>query len=440
MVVVLGVVVTLVYERTESDLLDAVDAGIRSRAEVLVADVHLRGPRLASVQPTLIEKDEAFAQLASSTGRILESSQQVAGKSLLPPQTIRSVTTPTLFDQRIAGVDGTTRVLAVPVDIPAGHWVVLVGASLQDNNDALRRMETALWTAGLISLVLSAIAGWLVAGSALRPIERLRRDAAAIQASDLGRRLDVAGDRDEIERLGTTLNSLLDRLERSAAKERRFLDNASHELRTPVTILKGELELALSGDRSVEELKAAISSAAEEADHLADLADGLLLLSRVGDGGLGIRREEVDVAELARQVAGHAQAAARQQGVRVEVEATRVVADVDRIRVHQVLDNVLSNAIRHTPAGGLVTVEVSRDEQEVRIAVQDSGSGFPKSLLSTALNPFTSGSGSTGSGIGLSIVNAIAQEHGGAVRLENLVLGGAQVVITFVDRRRGELP
>ncbi len=433
MVVVLAIVIAIVYARTKSDLLDAVDAGMRSRAEVLVADVSSSGPRLADVEARLIERDEAFAQVASSTGRVLQSSRQIAGSSLLLSATIASVTEPTFYDQRISGIDGTTRVLAVPVDTSAAHWVVLVGASLQDRNDAVQRMARALATTALVTLVLSALAGWLVAGSALRPIERLRRDAAAIQASDFGRRLEVAGDRDEIERLGATLNGLLDRLERSIAKERHFLDNASHELRTPVTILKGELELALSRPRSAADLEAAVRSAAEEADHLGELADGLLLLSRVGVGGLGVHREQVDVAELAQHVVGHAEGAAREHGLRLDVEGTDVIANVDRTRVRQALDNLLSNAIRHTPYGGLVRVRVSRDDELVTLAVEDSGSGFPASVLSMALDPFTSGPGSTGSGLGLSIVKAIAEAHGGGVRLENVEAGGARVVVTLAD-------
>jgi len=433
MLVVLAIVIAIVYARTKSDLLDAVDAGVRSRAEVLVADVHSSGPRLADVQATLIERDEAFAQVADSRGRIVESSRQIAGSSLLPSGTVASVTEPTFYDRRINGIDGTTRVLAVPVDSAAGHWVVLVGASLQDRNDAVQRMARALVTTGLVTLGLSAFAGWLVAGSALRPIERLRRDAAATQASDFGRRLEVAGDRDEIERLGTTLNGLLDRLERSIAMERYFLDNASHELRTPVTILRGELELALSRPRSAAELEAAVRSAAEEADHLGNLADGLLLLSRVGDGGLRVHREEVDVAELARQVVGHVAGAAREQGLRLEVEGTRVIADVDRMRVRQALDNLLSNAVRHTPYGGLVRVQVSRDDERVRLVVEDSGIGFSTTMLATALDPFASGPDSTGSGLGLSIVKAIAEAHGGGVQVENVGAGGARVVVTLAD-------
>ncbi|MEP6527775.1 MAG: ATP-binding protein [Nocardioidaceae bacterium] len=432
MVAVLGAVTAFVFERTELELLAAIDAGIRSRAEVLAADISAVGPRLAEVSPTLIENDEAFAQVADSKGRIVQSSRHIEGEALLPPATITSLATPTFFDRQTAGIDGVTRVLAVPVDTQERHWVVLVGASLQDRHDALVRLAVTLGIGGLVALVLSAVAGWLVAGAALRPIERLRRDAADIQVSDPGRRLAVAGERDEIERLGTTLNELLDRLERSIAKEHRFLDDASHELRTPVTILKGELELAGSPGRSVEELRQAISSAAEEADHVADLADGLLLLSRAGDGGLRIQRELVDLSELAEQVVGHVEPEARRQHLRLEVDASRAVADIDRTRVRQAMDNVLSNAIRHTPPGGVVRLDVSGREGTVVLTVEDSGCGFPADLLPNALNPFTSGPGGTGSGLGLSIVRAIAEAHGGTVQLENRPGGGARVVVTLV--------
>src|SRR4051794_19441065 len=278
---VLLAVGAFVYRSTGDDLLAAVDAGLLSRAELIAQDVRTNGPTVADTGSRLIEADEAFAQVADASGGIVESSPIVAGKPLLGAPTLRAIGRPTFFDRSVPGIDNTTRVIAVPVTpTPSGDSYVLVGASLQDRRDELIQLAVTLGIGGPIALIVIACAGWLLAGAILRPVEGMQREAGEITSSDLGRRLSLPPANDEISRLGRTLNSMLDRIEASFVHERRFVDNASHELRTPVAILKAELDLALSRARTSEELEAALRSAAEETDHLARLAEDLLVLSR----------------------------------------------------------------------------------------------------------------------------------------------------------------
>src|SRR5438105_13372876 len=317
MAAVLVAVGTFVYWRTSSDLLDAIDAGIRYRAEILVRDVRDHGPALADVGSNLIERDEAFSQIADPAGRVVQSSDIIRGKTLQSPSELRSVTRPTFFDTRVAGIDNTTRLMVVPVDLSSGTDYVLVGASLQDRRDQMLQLAATLALGGPVALGLMCWGGWLLAGGALKPVERMRRDAASISTTDVAGRLTVPGAKDEIRRLGETLNSMLDRIASSVKNERRFVDDASHELRTPLAILSGELELARSRPRSAEELRESIGRAAEETDHLIRLAEDLLVISRAHGGNLPVNRREVDLAEFIRTVSSRFQAEADRSSVQL---------------------------------------------------------------------------------------------------------------------------
>jgi two-component system OmpR family sensor kinase len=430
--VVIATFGVFVYVSTGTDLLAAADAGLRSRAEIVAADVRANGPSVASVGARLIEPDEAFAQVASSSGRIEQSSAIISGTPLLPAPSIRAVTHPSFFDRQIPGIDNTTRVIAVPVDAPDGREFVLVGSSLQDRKDELIQLAATLSIGGVVALLVLAMAGWLLAGALLRPVERMRSEAAVITSSDLGSRLSLPTAQDEITRLGTTLNAMLDRIQESFEHERRFVNNASHELRTPVAILKAELDLALTRARTPQELEAALRSASEETDHLARLAEDLLVLSRAHGGRLSIHRSEVMLPELLEEVARHFEPRAASSGVRIEVDAPPYSASLDPVRMRQALDDLLDNAVRHTPLGGTIRLCASQHDGEVLLRVEDSGSGFSAEFLPHAFEPFSRNAvDKDGAGLGLAIVRAIAQAHGGTAEVANRAEGGATVTIAI---------
>jgi two-component system OmpR family sensor kinase len=433
--VVLLAVGAFVYRSAGDDLLSTVDAGLSSRAELIAQDVRTSGPSVAETGAHLIEADEAFAQVADASGGIVQSSSIVAGTSLLAPSTIRAVERPTFFDRSVVGIDNTTRIIAVPVRTSAGHSFVLVGASLQDRRDELLQLAATLGVGGAIALLLIAAAGWLLAGAILRPVEEMQREASEITSSDLGRRLTPPLADDEISRLGKTLNAMLDRIEESFVRERRFVDNASHELRTPVAILKAELDLALSRARTNEELETALRSAAEETDHLARLAEDLLVLSRANDGGLAIQRTEVDLPSLVQGVVRHFEPRAAESDVRIEIGATPAEAFVDPVRLRQALDDLLDNAVRHTQAGGVIRVSAERNGDGLCVRVEDKGDGFPEAFLPSAFEAFSRSDGDgNGAGLGLAIVRAIAEAHGGSADASNGERGGAVVTIALSER------
>jgi heavy metal sensor kinase len=423
-----------VYVRSGSDLLASVDAGLRSRADVLAAQVRSSGADVPAVEAELIEPDEAFAQLADRRGVILRSSRIVAATPLLVPATVGSLDRARFFDRTVEGIDDVTRVLAVPVEHDGRTYVLMVGSSLQDRRDQMLQLAATLAAGGAGALALISFGGWVLVGAALRPVDRMRREASAVSVLGSDHRLAVPAGGDEFAALATTLNEMLDRLRESFERERRFVDDASHELRTPVGVLRGRLELALSRPRAPAELEETLRRALSDAEHLSRLAEDLLVLSRARDGRVPIHREDVDLADLVEaSVAGHRPLAA-EKGVRVDVRAAHEPSRLDPLRVRQVLDNLLDNAIRHAPTGGVVRVSADRDDGVATIAVEDTGDGFRSGMLEVVFEAFVRGpseNGDRGAGLGLAIVKAVAEAHGGTARAENPPGAGARVTVTL---------
>jgi len=421
------------YLRVGHDLTNAIDMDLRSRAQVLQASVGERGTGAVRAGGGLIDPDEAFAQVLAPDGRIVDSSSAVARAPILDPAVAGAVDGPTFLTTRVAGVDDPVRLLAVPAEVGGSRVLLVVGATLGDRNEALGRLALELAIAGPVALALVSVAGWFVAGAALRPVERMRREASAISLSEPDRRLAVPPTDDELARLASTLNEMLDRLQESLQREQRFLDEASHELRTPLGVLRMELDLALSRARTREELEAALRSASAETDRLVRLAEDLLVLSRASGGAVPLHRSDARVADLLRRAAETNRARADGAGVRIVVEGEDqdLTASLDPERIRQAIDDLFDNSIRYCPPGATVTVSASRADGILRLTVRDTGEGFPPEVLERAASAAVGGDGrrEPGPGLGLSIVRAIARAHGGNLRLDNPEGGGARAVL-----------
>jgi two-component system, OmpR family, sensor kinase len=418
------------FFRLRADLKATVDAGLRSRAEALLAAGVDSFPQGGG----LIEPEEAFAQVLSGDGRVLAATAGLLSEGLLGPQDLAGVGRGAFFDTEVRTEEepAPARVLAVPAD--EGR-VLVVGASVEDQEEAGATLLVLLAVGGPVVVGLALGVGWVLAGAALRPVERMRVEAEAISGSEPGRRLPVAATGDELARLGDSLNRMLGRLEEAVDRERRFVDDASHELRTPLTNLRAELELALRRERTAEALRASLGSAADETERLINLAEDLLVLARADRGRLPVRRDDLDVAGLVRETVGSFSGRASALGVSLETSlAGDVRARVDAARLRQAVGNLIDNALRHTPAGGRVTVELGRRDGAVSIEVADTGEGFAPTFLPQAFEPFTRADAARaradgGSGLGLAIVRAVAEAHGGTVEAANRPDGGAVVTV-----------
>jgi heavy metal sensor kinase len=417
--------------RVAQDLRRTVDAGLTSRAQSLIAGIDEAGIEVGE-EGNLLEPDEAFAQVVAPDGTLLDSSPALKGP-LLNAASVSELTSPTYFDVRVTTVGDPfdARILAAPAD----GAIVIVGASLEQQQAAAQRLLVALLLGGITALLITTAIGWVVAGAALRPVERMRMEATEITADELGRRLQIPSTRDELARLGETLNDMLARMEQAIDRERRFVDDASHELRTPLGILRTELELALRKARTPEELESALRSAAEESDRLNSLAEDLLVLARSDRGRLPVHRQNTNVHELVHTVAERFRATADARDVEISVAGENGIrANVDPARVSQALGNMIDNAVHHAVRGGSVRVQSTMSPSTLRLSVSDDGPGFPEEFINRAFEPFARADSSRGrpgggAGLGLAIVAAVAESHGGRAVAGNNERGGALVAI-----------
>jgi heavy metal sensor kinase len=433
--IVLAAAGSFLYLRLRSDLLQAVDDGLRSRADALLGT---NGVLVAPAATTLSESDEAFAQVIDTDGNVLASSRGIDDAPLVTGAlTVGS--TPTLVETDVRTSEGEVIPARILVVGGGGRRMLFVGASLDDRDEALARLAAAMAIGGPLALGAAVGVIWLAVGAALRPVEAMRAEASAISASEPGRRLPVPDARDELGRLGETLNAMLERLEESIERERRFVDDASHELRTPLSNLKAEIDLARRRSRSVEELERALASASEETDRLSRLAEDLLVLARADRGRLPVRRERVAVGEVVDAAVAPLAPRAGERDVAIEVAVDEdLLADLDAVRIRQALGNLVDNAIRQTPAGGRVVVRAASDNGALSLEVRDTGPGFPEAFLPVAFEPFARpdlgrSRPEGGTGLGLAIVRAVVEAHGGRAEASNPEGGGASVVLTIPD-------
>jgi heavy metal sensor kinase len=455
--ILLAGMAAFLYLRLRDDLFEAVDRRISTRLSSVVESWD--GERLRDPTPVQIsEAGEAFVQVVSAEGRVIRSEgflcwvvkgRCASTESLVIPaelaksRRLRSFVSNNGAQLSYRTVDGETvdqegdRVpVRVTVTSVADDRFLLVGESTDDQHEVLDTLMLLLVLGAPVAAILAGGIGWVIAGAALRPVERMRVEAAAISASEPGRRLPVPGTRDELARLGETLNRMLERLEQALERERRFVDEASHELRTPLANLRAELELALRRARTPDELLTALRSAAEESQRLTRLAEDLLILARADGGKLQVRREDLDVAELIGETVGSFSSRATERGISLERRVEPAHANVDATRMRQAIGNLIDNALLHTPSGGRVSVELDRSDDAISIKVSDTGEGFPPSFLPRAFEAFSRADAARarsdgGTGLGLAIVKAVIEAHGGSVNAANTPTGGAVVTLRF---------
>jgi signal transduction histidine kinase len=437
-VVVMAVVLTatglFVYQRQESNLDGAIDRALRARADDVAALAQQSESGLREARPGASGRRAAVAQLIDASGNVLDRTPGVPERPLLTASNVAAarrgqpVTTEVTFAD-----DEPVRLLAQSAQAQGQKLVVVVGQSLEERNNALSDLGGVLLIGGPAALLLASMAGYLLTGAALRPVEAMRRQAAAVSATDLDQRLPPAGGNDELGRLGRTLNEMLTRIQASVARERTFVSDASHEMRTPLAMLRTELELIARERPTGPALQSATGSAIEETDRLTRLADDLLLLARADDNQLALRRGSESAAELLRQAADRARGQAAAAGIQVTVVAPPDAnVEVDRVWIAQALDNLLANALRY--ASSSVGLSARDEGTFVELHATDDGPGFPPDFLPHAWERFARADGGRteeGVGLGLAIVRTIAEVHGGVARAANRPGGGADVWIAL---------
>jgi two-component system OmpR family sensor kinase len=439
MALVLGATGVFVYLRFSNELDATINAGLRSRASDVASLVREVDSGLREGHRNLVGRNESFAEVLDARGGVTDSSLAVGHHVLLTPGELRRALRAPIVVNRgpLPGLREESRLLAVPVKARGREQVVVVGTSTESRSESLTDLAQLLLIGGPVALLLASLAAYGVAAAALKPVEAMRSRAAKISAAEPDRRLPVPPTHDEVARLGTTLNEMLERLGEALEHERAFVADASHELRTPLAILRTELELALAAGRTPQELRAALASAAEETDRLTQLSEDLLTIAQTERGELPLRLARLSLAETFDGVGRRFSHRAEDGGRAIEVNAPPSLAlEADRLRLDQAIGSMVDNALRY--GAGPIDLVAREVDGSVEIHVLDRGEGFSEEFLGRAFERFSRASASSrdgGSGLGLAIVRTVARAHGGNAHAANRPGGGADVWLTLPARR-----
>jgi len=414
-VALFGVAAVAIVER---ELRSSLDSSLRSEAQT-VAQLAVSAPAVlnypgalegsASGRQIVVEVIDAHGKIAARSltlGVMLLPEDRVARRAL-------AAGTPGFETVQLNG--RRFRLYAAPIAEagPDGGGAVLVASETSDIASVTRHLWLVLTLTGAVVALLAVLAAAALTARGLRPLRRLAGAAGEIErTADPARRLPEAGVADEIGQLTGVLNRMLASLERARASERRFLADASHELRTPVTTLLGNVEYAARHGADDEVL----SDLRRDAARLARLVDDLLVLERAGSGAEHFAPVELD--ELVREtVAAQAAPAGRLRTLALE----RIRIEADATAIQRALENLIENALVHGPPGGVVSVALSRRDGCALLTLSDQGPGPPPAQRERLFERFWRGPDSSqrpGSGLGLSIVAAIADRHGGSVHVD----------------------
>lgn len=321
--------------------------------------------------------------------------------------------------------------------------VIQVSASLDPLHAANREILFLMLGTVLLGTVATTIGAAWLAGSATLPVLDITEQAHGIQGGTVGQRITAHGDVEEFQGLVRVLNGMLERLEQILASQRRMIADAGHDLRTPLTAMRGELEIALRGERSPADYRAVLQSVLEEVEWLESISESLVLLARVEGGALKPNRFEMAITPLLSRAVQRAQSRANGREIRWRAPATdSPTAEVDERMLTAVIDQLLDNAIRHTPPGTEVDVGVEASGRLLTITVEDSGPGISSDRLPHLFERFYREDAArtrvAGAGLGLCIASAIVEAHGGTIRASRSKHGG--LCITIQVPREAPIP
>jgi len=374
--------------------------------------------------------ENSLVQILSRSGQVLSHRGEDASLPLLSPAQVRAASsggvTKTVGDEQF-------RLRAAPVGRTGA--VAVLGVSTEDQvSGPLGKQTRALLIGGVVFVVVGAAGAYWLAAAALSPVERMRRQVAAVPASGSAAGVQVPRTRDELAALAGTMNDLLGRLHHALARQQEFVADASHELRTPLAVLGAELELAGRPGRSRDELAEAVASAEDEVARLTKLTNDLLVLARSDEGKLPVRLAPTRVHDLLERSAARAAFPSAERAACVVRAPRDLVAMLDPDRIRQAVDNLIDNALRFAPPGSDITVSGRAHGSTLVIDVADAGPGFPDDYLTHAFERFRRpDAGRTrsdgGAGLGLAIVAAVAAAHGGSASARNGQAGGAVVAL-----------
>lgn len=407
--------------------------------------------------PTLIgrwaEKTRALAgehpvRVLSRGGQVLAASEGFQDSGNPADVTAATRTGQPVYDTVLSASGQHLRVITFPVqEDDVVLYALQVAASLESADASLERLRARLVWLVPLTLLLTGLLGWWLASSVLRPVGHMIEQVEGISTGRLAERIDVPETGDEIERLATTFNANLERMEGAFKRLRQFSAAASHELRTPLTAIRGELEVCLRRPRSPTDYQQVLQTQLEALEDLGLTVQELLALARDEAAQGSVDKQPMDCGALVRDVGQAWERLARSKHVRIEVQAEQAVWVLgERRLLERLVMNLLDNAVRHTPSGGDVTLSIKAHEGSARLIVQDTGPGIASAdipyLFDRFFKPRGAGSEAESTGLGLGLCRWIIEAHQGRIEVSNRLPQGAvfTVWLPLSDRPSDEAP
>jgi heavy metal sensor kinase len=385
--------------------------------------------------------EQMFLRLVTPEGEEITASNKAAWKEVgISAEALKRV------EQGAGPVFETARLAERQESVRIAYGVISSGTllqivkSLKDDEEFLEIISDIFIITLAVLMFPAALIGWFMAGRALRGVEEVTSTAMEISKGAIDLRVPVKARGDEIEQLATAFNAMLDRIRALISGMREITDNIAHDLRSPVARIRGIAEMTLAEQATVDEHSAMAANTIEECDRLLEMINTMLDIAETEAGAVELRREDVDLAELARDASELFAPLAEDKGVTIVPETgSAVVVAGDRQKLQRMTANLVDNAIKYTPAGGRVTVSVRNGDETVELAVSDTGIGIPEQDLPRIFERFYRGDRSrsrAGSGLGLSLARAIAAVHGGSISVSSSSGLGSIFTVTLPRRRR----
>ncbi|HHY38344.1 MAG TPA: HAMP domain-containing protein [Clostridia bacterium] len=433
-VVLVGFSTLLVWNLRQSMYRQA-DALLKAQAAQLLAEVEAENGRIRLPEIQEITATGTLAAFYDTSGRKVDGAWL---KDLLPAQI-----TPTIgcFIQKEKSGDWLVSTSRVQEGEEVLGWLRLV-RSLETEERTRERLITILLLAVPLTILGASGGGYFLARKALSPIDAITNTARTISRGNLSERVGGPGTNDELGRLAATFDEMLDQLERNFKRQQQFTADASHELRTPIAIIRAQAEEALSKNHSVEEYKDALEVIHQQAERMSRLVRQLLFLARSDSGQEVLQKETVDVSQLVEIVAEEMGQMAASKGVELTTVLCGKPLELygDQSKLVQLLVNLVDNAIKYTPTGGRVTISARQKENALELQVTDTGIGIPKEHQEHVFERFyrvdkARSSDTGGTGLGLAICRWIAEAHGGSINVDSEPGRGTTFTVHLPYRR-----
>jgi heavy metal sensor kinase len=432
-----------VYIYFKNSLEKSIDVKIKSIAEVLASSMteehgaNVFGNFERYLENVLGKKPKGkFIQIIDSSGKIGAKMNDIETDAI-----------PTRFDsteralkgeivyETIEDANPRLRMITMPIlDNKKITSIVQVGSSLADFDETMRKLLIIMIISIPTSISVTIIVGYFMARKSLKPVDQIRKAAVKISSSNLDERIDIKGRKDELGRLAETFNAMIARLKDSFQRINQFSIDVSHELKTPLTILKGETEVVLRKERGNEEYKNLLQSNLEEIDRMARIIDDLLLLSKADTKDMKLNIENISLRDLVAEVCMNMKIFADSKEIVLVVDELADVRIVgDELKLRRMLWNIMENGIKYTSKGGVVNVSSYTNNGYVCINVKDNGMGISGDDIKYIFDRFYRADRSrkreSGSGLGLSISKWIAEAHKGVIEVASQPSKGSQFLI-----------